>query len=137
MGPRCIRSHGPSASAHRSKGGAMKASPGEAIARALLYEGYILYPYRASALKNRHRFAMGGLAPGGNLDSSLRAECLVAGDASAERPNPPAPFPTREGGVSESPSPFGGGGGEGSATLLVQVRFLHPLLRTACGSQAQ
>jgi hypothetical protein len=57
----------------------MKPTPVELIVRAVLYEGYILYPYRASALKNRHRWSPGGLAPG----SSLRAECLAVGDASA------------------------------------------------------
>jgi hypothetical protein len=58
----------------------------EAIARALLYEGYVLYPYRADALKNRHRWTVGGLVPRtyGELHSepwSLQAECLVHGDA--------------------------------------------------------
>ncbi|AUX46843.1 hypothetical protein SOCE26_083520 [Sorangium cellulosum] len=33
------------------------------IARALLYEGYLLYPYRPSALKNRYRWTFGGLFP--------------------------------------------------------------------------
>lgn len=55
----------------------------EAVARAVLYEGYVLYPYRASAVKNRHRWSPGGLAPGGGIGSSLRAECLVLGDVSA------------------------------------------------------
>ncbi len=31
------------------------------IADAVLYEGYILYPYRASAIKNRQRFNFGVL----------------------------------------------------------------------------
>jgi len=31
----------------------------EEIANTVLYEGYLLYPYRASALKNRHRFNFG------------------------------------------------------------------------------
>ena len=35
----------------------------EQIANAVLYEGYILYPYRASALKNRCRWTIGGLVP--------------------------------------------------------------------------
>jgi hypothetical protein len=35
----------------------------EAVARALLYEGYSLYPYRASALKNRRRLLFGTLMP--------------------------------------------------------------------------
>jgi radical SAM-linked protein len=33
-------------------------------------------------------------------------------------PNPPTPFPAREGGVGESPSPFRGGVGEGSCLTL-------------------
>ena len=33
------------------------------IADAVLYEGYILYPYRLSALKNRQRWNFGGLCP--------------------------------------------------------------------------
>lgn len=54
----------------------------ELIARAVLYEGYVLYPYRPTALKNRHRWSPGGLAPGGATGSVLRAECLVLGDDS-------------------------------------------------------
>ena len=34
----------------------------EPVVRATLYEGYVLYPYRPSALKNRQRFFFGGLA---------------------------------------------------------------------------
>jgi hypothetical protein len=33
------------------------------IADAVLYEGYMLWPYRRSALKNQHRFTIGGLYP--------------------------------------------------------------------------
>jgi len=33
------------------------------IAQAVLYEGYLLWPYRRSAAKNRHRFTIGGLYP--------------------------------------------------------------------------
>jgi hypothetical protein len=33
------------------------------IANAVLYEGYLLYPYRASSLKNRHRFNFGVVVP--------------------------------------------------------------------------
>ncbi len=33
------------------------------IARTVLYEGYLLWPYRRSALKNQHRFTIGGLYP--------------------------------------------------------------------------
>jgi hydrogenase maturation protease len=35
----------------------------DAITRTLLYEGYLLYPYRRSAVKNRHRFNFGVLYP--------------------------------------------------------------------------
>jgi len=35
----------------------------EKIAEAVLYEGYILYPYRASTVKNRQRFNFGVLTP--------------------------------------------------------------------------
>jgi hypothetical protein len=54
------------------------------IADAVLYEGYILYPYRPS-VKNRQRWTFGGLYPeaycrarGGDA-SSHQAECLVSG----------------------------------------------------------
>lgn len=33
------------------------------IADAVLYEGYILYPYRPTAVKNQQRFNFGVLAP--------------------------------------------------------------------------
>jgi hypothetical protein len=35
----------------------------EKIAAAVLYEGYILYPYRATAIKNRQRWNFGTLYP--------------------------------------------------------------------------
>ena len=43
------------------------------IADAVLYEGYVLYPYRASALKNRYRWQFGVVAPLGYMQT----ECLV------------------------------------------------------------
>lgn len=43
------------------------------IADAILYEGYMLYPYRPSALKNRQRWTIGGISPG----SSFQAQFLV------------------------------------------------------------
>ncbi|WP_084517780.1 hypothetical protein [Microtetraspora niveoalba] len=43
------------------------------IAQAVLYEGYLLWPYRRSALKNRQRWTIGGLHP--------RAYCAEGGDA--------------------------------------------------------
>ncbi|MCE9561729.1 MAG: ThuA domain-containing protein [Planctomycetes bacterium] len=47
--------------------------------------------------------------------------------ASAKKPNPPAPFPKKEGGAGVlSPSPLGGGVGEGSSDLKVtKLEFLR------------
>ncbi|HYE89213.1 MAG TPA: hypothetical protein VEA16_22835 [Vicinamibacterales bacterium] len=41
----------------------MSAEAAEAVADAVLYEGYMLYPYRASAPKNRLRWQVGLVAP--------------------------------------------------------------------------
>ncbi len=51
----------------------------ERIANAILYEGYLLYPYRASALKNQRRWNFGVVYPradhcDGN-PSSMQTEC--------------------------------------------------------------
>jgi hypothetical protein len=76
----------------------------EKIANTVLYEGYILYPYRSSSVKNQQRWNFGALCPqsyseaqGGTEACSMQTECLVKGD---ER-----------------------------ASLDVKVRFLHLLLR--------
>jgi hypothetical protein len=59
----------------------------KAVADAILYEGYILYPYRKSSLKNQQRWTFGGLFPsnyarrGGGDRSFLQCECLVRGGA--------------------------------------------------------
>jgi hypothetical protein len=60
----------------------------DAIARAILYEGYRLYPYRKSALKNRQPFMFGSLYPkahclatGETERWSMQTECLVRGGA--------------------------------------------------------
>jgi hypothetical protein len=75
------------------------------IANAVLYEGYLLYPYRQSAIKNRQRWTFGVVYPreyseanGGVEPWSMQTECLLRGSAD---------------------------------TLLdVHVRFLHLLVRT-------
>jgi hypothetical protein len=41
----------------------MKIDSIKAIANAVLYEGYILYPYRPSSIKNRQRWTFGGVFP--------------------------------------------------------------------------
>jgi hypothetical protein len=64
----------------------------ERIADALLYEGYLLYPYRRSAVKNRQRFNFGVLYPEqyvahaepGSADRCfMQLECLMLGDDAA------------------------------------------------------
>jgi hydrogenase large subunit len=60
----------------------------EQIANAVLYEGFLLYPYRLSSVKNRHRWNFGVLypAPFGGLNGereTIQTECLIeAGDKS-------------------------------------------------------
>ncbi|MEV0312553.1 hypothetical protein [Nonomuraea fuscirosea] len=54
------------------------------IARAVLYEGYLLWPYRESSLKNQHRWTIGGVHPEECGDRSrIRTECLVEADPGA------------------------------------------------------
>jgi hypothetical protein len=62
----------------------------EKIANAVLYEGYLLYPYRSSAIKNQQRFNFGVLFPreycdlqSGAESSEMRTECLVHAPPSA------------------------------------------------------
>jgi hypothetical protein len=60
----------------------------EQIARAVLYEGYLLYPYRPSAAKNRRRWTFGALHPPAfhreNGDAcAMLTECLVRGGPAA------------------------------------------------------
>ena len=66
----------------------MNTQPIDAIAKAVLYEGYMLYPYRPSSVKNRQRFNFGVLYPrsyseaqAGSDAWSLQTECLVEGDS--------------------------------------------------------
>ncbi len=76
----------------------------EKIAAAVLYEGYILYPYRPSSVKNQQRFNFGALYPesyslvGGGTDAwTMQTECLIKGTE--------------------------------STTLELKIRFLHLLTR--------
>jgi hypothetical protein len=77
--------------------------PVRAIADAVLYEGYVLWPYRRSALKNQRRWTFGGVYPPAHAalhpddPSVMRTECLLRGGA--------------------------------GATLEVRVRFLHVVAR--------
>jgi hypothetical protein len=54
--------------------------PVRAIADAVLYEGYLLWPYRRTALKNQQRFTFGGVHPPAWDDrSALQAQVLLEG----------------------------------------------------------
>jgi hypothetical protein len=60
------------------------------IADAVLYEGYVLWPYRKSAMKNQRRWTFGGVYPDAHSaahpddPSSMQAQCLMEGGAGAE-----------------------------------------------------
>ena len=80
------------------------------IANAVLYEGYLLYPYRQSAIKNRTRWTFGGVYPQeyslahGAIDPwTMQTECLIEGDLDG-------------------------------LSLDICVRFLHLLVRTVVQS---
>lgn len=56
------------------------------VVDAVLYEGYILYPYRSSAAKNRQRWTFGGIYPKVWFDATegaepwhMQTECLIEG----------------------------------------------------------
>lgn len=53
----------------------------QAVADAILYEGYLLYPYRRSSPKNRVRWQFGILAPRQWLSPEARADTSVSGSA--------------------------------------------------------
>ena len=61
--------------------------PVRAIADAVLYEGYVLWPYRRSALKNTHRWTFGGVYPRAHAEAreagddpwTMQTECLIEG----------------------------------------------------------
>ena len=61
--------------------------PVEKIAAAVLYEGYVLWPYRRSAAKNQKRWTFGGVYPrafsetaGTNDPWLMQTQCLVVGE---------------------------------------------------------
>jgi hypothetical protein len=66
--------------------------PIRAIADAVLYEGYVLWPYRRSALKNAQRWTFGGVYPRAHAQAraagddpwTMQTQCLVQGDSATE-----------------------------------------------------
>lgn len=68
----------------------MNAKMMDEIANAVLYEGYLLYPYRKSSIKNRQRWNFGVLYPRSYSEGqsgadawSMQTECLVQGRSEA------------------------------------------------------
>lgn len=61
--------------------------PIRAIADAVLYEGYVLWPYRRSALKNAQRWTFGGVYPRAHAEArdagddpwTMQTQCLIEG----------------------------------------------------------
>ena len=83
----------------------MSQSVVDRIVGATLYEGYILYPYRPTSVKNQVRWTFGGVFPrayaqqsGGTERSTVTTECLLRAGA--------------------------------GATVTATARFLHPVTRT-------
>jgi hypothetical protein len=64
--------------------------PVRAIADAVLYEGYVLWPYRTTALKNLRRWTFGGVYPEAHAARHpddrclMRAECLLEGEGEVD-----------------------------------------------------
>jgi hydrogenase maturation protease len=65
----------------------------EPIVNAVLYEGYMLYPYRPSSVKNRQRWTFGGVYPQAYSETQIgsdvwtvQTECLIVADE--QRPEP-------------------------------------------------
>ncbi len=61
------------------------------IVKAVLYEGYMLYPYRPSAVKNRQRFNFGVVYPQAYSEAqrgtdacTMQTECLVEGNEATQ-----------------------------------------------------
>jgi hypothetical protein len=66
----------------------MNSAAVEKIARAVLYEGYLLYPYRRSSVKNRQRWTFGALYPPSFCEDNgeakaMETQVLVRGSTSA------------------------------------------------------
>ena len=82
----------------------MNASLVDQVVNAVLYEGYMLYPYRPSSAKNRTRFTFGRVYPESYSISQhgaepfiMQTECLVQSASASE--------------------------------IEISVRFLHPMAR--------
>src|SRR5580692_3306223 len=81
------RSSGAGVERSAGNGAVMNAALVDGIVKAVLYEGYMLYPYRPSSVKNRQRFNFGVVYPrtyseaqGGTDAWKMQTECLVVGN---------------------------------------------------------
>jgi len=80
------------------------------VADAVLYEGYILYPYRASSRKNRERFTFGRVYPRDYSDGQHGAEpCVMQTQCLVRRT-------------------------AGGASVGGRIRFLHAMAREVCAA---
>jgi hypothetical protein len=59
---------------------AMNVEHARAVADAVLYEGYLLYPYRASSSKNQSRWQFGVLGPPGALEAGCGEDPVLASE---------------------------------------------------------
>jgi hypothetical protein len=81
----------------------MNFAAADAVVKAMLYEGHVLYPYRPTSIKNQRRWTFGGVYPPGYPASGsarMETQCLITGG-----PN------TR---------------------IATHLRFLHPQARQIC-----
>ena len=76
---------------NRRNGAAVNTKLVEDIANAVLYEGYMLYPYRPSSVKNRQRWNFGVVYPKAYSEMQtgadswfMQTECLATGGAGTE-----------------------------------------------------
>ena len=100
---------------HRAGGGAVT-PPGSSawdrartVADAVLYEGYLLYPYRGTSTKNQSRWQFGVLGPPGAADAGLGEDDALA-----------AQFLVEGGTDGNSDGNFGG-----NEAITLVVRFLQ------------
>lgn len=111
-----------------------------AIADAILYEGYVLYPYRASSKKNQWRWQFGLLAPrtwseaGGCEPWLMQTECLLE---TTSREGPVRIHGSVRGlRVQRRIEVAGGGGGAGTWDEGVEVEVPFDVSFAARGSES-
>jgi hydrogenase maturation protease len=103
------------------------------IAKAVLYEGYMLYPYRPSSVKNQQRWNFGVLCPqsyseaqNGTEAWTMQTECLLEADSKCDQKfdSKPDHKPDAEPDSKFDSTP------NATPTLEVRVRFLQLVARS-------